>query len=84
MTLTKENLLEAMRDELGVDTSRVEDETPLFSSGLIDSFSLLSLIVVIETKAEIRVAPLDVNLDNFDTIGRLLRFANRRTTDAPA
>ena len=84
MALTKENLLEAMRDELGVDTSGVEDETPLFSSGLIDSFSLLSLIVVIETKAEIRVAPLDVNLDNFDTIDRLLRFANRRTTDAPA
>jgi len=84
MALNKDDLLAALRDELGVDTTGIDEETSLFSSGLIDSFSLVTLIVFIETKAGIRVEPMDVNLENLDTIGRILRFANRAGDDALA
>ena len=77
MALSRESLLEALKDQLGVDTTAIEDESPLFSSGLIDSFSLVTLIVFIETEAQIKVQPLDVNLENLDSVARILRFANR-------
>ena len=76
--LTREKLIEALENELGVDTSDVGDDTPLFSSGLVDSFSLVSLIVFIETAGRFTVEPAEVNLENFDTITRILSFARRR------
>lgn len=76
MTLSKDDLLSFLGDELGIDTSELNEDTPLFSSGIIDSFSLVSLIRKIETTGA-RVDALDVNLDNLDTLSRILRFANR-------
>lgn len=76
MGITKENLLRALRDELGVDTTQIDDDTPLFSSGTIDSFSLVSLIMFIERNG-VKLEPLDVNLENLDSVARILRFANR-------
>ena len=76
MRLTKEQLLASLRDELGIETSGLNDDSPLFSSGIIDSFSLVSLIIFIEGKG-VRVDPMDINLDNLDSVERILRFANR-------
>jgi acyl carrier protein len=77
MPLLKEDLYAALRDELGVDVQAIEDDTPLFSGGVIDSFSLVSLILFIETRAGVKVEPTDVNLENLDTVSRIVTFANR-------
>ena len=66
-----------MQDDLAVDTAEVNKETPLFSSGLIDSFSLVNLMAYIEGEGGFMISPTDVNLDNFDTISSILRFAQR-------
>jgi acyl carrier protein len=77
MPLLKEDVYTALRDELGVDVGTIADDTPLFSSGVIDSFSLVSLILFIETRAGVKVEPTDVSLENLDTISRIVSFANR-------
>ena len=77
MALTKEQLLGALQNRLGLDVGSIDDETPLFSSGLIDSFSLVELIAFIETQAGFRIEPMDVSLENLDSVGRILRFANQ-------
>jgi acyl carrier protein len=81
--MTKEELLTVLRDELGVDTTQIEEDTPLFSSGAIDSFSLVSLILFIERKG-VTVNALDVNLENLDSVERILRFANREDAESRA
>lgn len=83
MPITSPDLTEFLNSELGVDTSDVDDSTPLFSSGVIDSFSLVSLIMFLENKCEFRMKPLDVNLDNLDSIERILDFVDRQTEQAP-
>jgi acyl carrier protein len=84
MALTRDDVLRALRDQLGVDTSTLEDSTPLFSTGIIDSFSLVSLIMFVESEGGITVEPLDVNLENLDTIERILAYVGRKTAaDAP-
>ena len=74
MSITKDDLLAVMRDELFLDISGINSETPLFSSGLIDSFSLATLILAVEDKARVKLEPLDITLDNLDSIERILRF----------
>ena len=51
MELSRESLLLYLGEQLGVDTDGVADETPLFSSNLLDSFNIVELITFIETRA---------------------------------
>jgi len=79
--VTSEELLGFLRDELGVDTSDVDEHTPLFSSGVVDSFSLVSVLTFIETQTGVRVGAMDVTLDNFDSVKRILAFIERAETE---
>jgi len=74
MTLDRNNLLSYFQKHMGLDTHEIDDETRLFSSGLLDSFSMVDLIFFIEVNAKIRVKPTEVNLDNLDSIQRILNF----------
>lgn len=75
--LTQEDLVAYMEQELGVDIADVRPDTALFSSGVIDSFALVSLITFIEAKCRFRVNPMDVSLDNMDSIDRILGYVRR-------
>ena len=77
--LTEASLKQFMQDALGVDPTPIDAETKLFSGGIIDSFSLISLVSHIEDTCGIRVRPDEVTLDNFDTIARVLAFVARRS-----
>jgi acyl carrier protein len=79
MPITKDDLLSVMRDELFLDVTGIDNHTPLFSSGLIDSFSLATLILAVEEKARVKLDPLDITLDNLDSIDRILRFVSTKT-----
>jgi acyl carrier protein len=76
MALTRESILGYLENKQGVDISQVEsDDTPLFSAGLLDSFSMVDLILFLETEGGFKMQATDVNLDNLDTIGRMLAYA---------
>lgn len=77
MALSTNKLLAFLDEDAGVDISDVEPGTLLFSSGVVDSFTLVSLMSFIETEASIRVNPLDVNLENMDSIERILAYVER-------
>ena len=78
-TISQDDILTILRDQLYVDVSAVDPTTPLFSSGLIDSFSLATLITELETRGNFRMDPLDITLDNLDTIERMQRFVSSRS-----
>ena len=82
MALTSQTLMTHLESDLGVDTSDMDDSTALFSSGLIDSFALVSLITFLEQHCSFRMNPLDVNLDNLDSIERILDFVDRTLQQA--
>lgn len=76
MKLTREALLEYLQKNMGVDVSRLDDDMPLFSSGLIDSFCLVEMVVFLEEKMGRRFQPEELSLPNVDTIGKILAFCN--------
>lgn len=75
MAMTRDALLEYMNQKLGVDTDTLTDDTPLFSSGLLDSFTLLEVVTFIESQAGVKMRPTEINLDNLDSVDRILAFA---------
>lgn len=77
MPFSRDKLLEFFDSDLAIDVSEIKDDTQLFSSGIVDSFALVSILTFVETEAGIRVAPGDVNLANFDTVDSIVNFVER-------
>lgn len=76
MLLTPDDLTRFLTDNLFIE-DRIEPETALFSSGLLDSVSMVNLIGFIEEKTNATVHPEDVTLENFDTPARIASYAAR-------
>jgi acyl carrier protein len=76
MKQTPQNLIQFLTSTLEVDL--VEVDTPLFSSGLLDSVTMLDLIGFIESSTGIEVQQQDVTLANFDSVERIVRFVESK------
>jgi acyl carrier protein len=75
MGLNRASPLQLLNNKLGLDTEDINDDTPLFSSGLLDSFSMVELIMFIEREGGIRLDPSEATLDNLDSVRSILDFA---------
>ncbi len=73
MSLSQEQLVSHLRDDLNIDEP-IDGETELFSSGLLDSVSMVGLITFIEEKTGATIQPADVTLENFDKVERILAY----------
>lgn len=82
MAVTERQITEFLEQRLGLDAGAVGPSTPLFSSGLLDSFSMVDLISFVESTAGFRMRPSEVSLENLDSVERIVRFSARRGADA--
>jgi len=71
MDLTRDDLISYLREEQNIDDP-IEGGTELFSSGLLDSVSMVGLITFIEERTGSVISAADVTLENFDTVDRIL------------
>lgn len=78
MDAFKEALLSYLADNFDVDAEDIEDDTPLFSSSLLDSFGMVDLVAFIETEAKVKFETLDMHLDNLDSVQQILIFVSRK------
>jgi acyl carrier protein len=67
-----------LENHLGVDTAGVDEDTALFSSGIIDSVSMVDLIVFVEAEGKVKLSADDITLDYWDSIGSILNFVAGR------
>ncbi len=77
--MTRTSLIDFMTDRMGLDPEGVDDDTPLFSSGLLDSFSMVDLIMHVEEHTGRRMSAGEVSLDNLDTVRGILGYVARET-----
>lgn len=82
MSLTSETVSKYLHDEVGLDTRQITPETALFTSNLLDSFSLVDLILFVESETGATIDPDDVKIENFDSVARIMRFAKSKTEGA--
>ena len=77
--MTSDDLKRFLRETFGL-RREPEDDTPLFSQGLLDSFSMIELIDHVEKRAGIKIGPMEVTLENLDSIERILAFVRSKQT----
>jgi acyl carrier protein len=58
-------------------TSIPDRECSLFLSGVLDSFTLVEFVTVLEKECGIRVDDADLRPENFDTISKVEDFVRR-------
>lgn len=69
----QEKLITFIRDELISDPdAEITADTPLISSGLMDSFALVTLQAFIEKELGVKVPAPRITVDSFNTIVRMI------------
>lgn len=75
----REKIVEYIYDEYVEDESmEIEDDTPLISSGLVDSFSMVSLKMFLEEEYDIQMTDEEASTEAFDTVSRIMELVKRK------
>jgi D-alanine--poly(phosphoribitol) ligase subunit 2 len=78
---TKERIhkqVQTLAKGLGRATRVVGDDEELPKSGLLDSASILELILWVENEFDIEIDQSDLSLDNFGTIRKMVQYIEAR------
>jgi acyl carrier protein len=62
----------------GESAANLHDDTPLRSSGVLDSLATLGLISFIEERFGIEVQAHETDIDNFDRLQDIVAFVERK------
>jgi acyl carrier protein len=78
VAVTRESLVAFLAGAQHLDPAELADDTPLFSSGLVDSFTLVDLLDHLEREGGFRMRHADVTVENLDSVARILHYAEAR------
>lgn len=68
----KELILDYVKEEYIEDEDEeITYDTPLISSGHVDSFSMVSLLVFLENRFKIKISPEKATPETFDTVNSI-------------
>ena len=65
----------------GESPANLRDDTPLRTSGILDSLATLALISFVEEQYGIEVQAHETGMDNFDRIADIASFVERKRTE---
>ncbi len=63
-------------DEEDLEDMDLDENTPLISSGIVDSFSMVSLKLFLETKYSIKISDDQATPEAFDTVTSIISVVN--------
>jgi methoxymalonate biosynthesis acyl carrier protein len=78
--INKDELIEFIMEDAGLDRAEFNEDTLLFTDGYIDSFTLTSMIAFIEERAKIKIEPSSITTENFESIANIMRFLEQRNS----
>ena len=74
----KEMILKyVIKEYVDDDDVEITYETPLISSGYVDSFSMVSLLVFLENKFKIKIPPSKATPEAFDSVNNIVALINQ-------
>lgn len=65
------------------DDQEINEDTPLISGGIVDSFSMVSLKVFLEKKYNIQIPDAKATPQAFDTVNNIYRLLKEFRPDLP-
>ena len=84
MAVTREELMKFLTKKAPrrkrEEFAKISDDTPLFSTGVIDSFALIDFATWLGKKLGKRFTADDVTLEDLDTVERIMTFAAKHSS----
>jgi acyl carrier protein len=77
--MLEQDLFEFVSARARVEKAALRADTPLFSSGYMDSIAVLEMTAFIEGKSGVSFVVTEIRLDNLDSIGRIMNFVKAKT-----
>lgn len=78
----KDLILNFVKNEYFEDEDKeISFDTPLISSGYIDSFSMVSLLVFIEKRFKIKIPPKKATPEAFNSVNNIANLINQYIRD---
>lgn len=71
-TTVEERLLDMLADICEDDVVREERDINLFDAGLLDSMTMLEVLVDIEDSFGITIAPTEIEREDMDTVNKII------------
>ncbi len=71
-------LIEFISAEVAIADGELELETDLLLGGFVDSLGVVVIVGWLESRLGIRIDPADVVLENFLTVGDMVRYIDSR------
>ena len=76
----KDAILEYVKNEYlddeDLEDMELDENTPLISSGIVDSFSMVSLKLFLETKYSVKIPDDQASPEAFDTVTSIIKVVN--------
>jgi len=66
-----------IKEYIDEEDTVINYDTPLISSGYIDSFSMVSLLVFLEKKFSIKIPPGKATPEAFDSVNNIVELLNQ-------
>jgi len=79
MGISRDCVVDYLESTFGLEVTNLQDDTPLFSAGLLDSFSVADLLVFLEDTGNFMIEPEEVVPENLDSVGQIIAFAATKT-----
>jgi acyl carrier protein/D-alanine--poly(phosphoribitol) ligase subunit 2 len=77
---TRSLILEYIKKEyIDEDDVEINFDTPLISSGLVDSFSMVSLLIFLEKRFRIKIPPAKATPEAFNSVNNIVELVNQFT-----
>jgi acyl carrier protein len=77
MAAFEDRLLDLVAQESGLDSASLKSARGLMSTGILDSFALVTVITFVEEQIGGEVPPSDLIFDNFDSIEKICLYVER-------
>lgn len=66
-----------LKEYIDEEDIEINHDTPLISSGYVDSFSMVSLLVFLENKFKIKIPPSKATPEAFDSVNKIVSLVNQ-------
>ncbi|MEM9562035.1 MAG: acyl carrier protein [Actinomycetota bacterium] len=74
---TAERLLRFVSTEVSISQDPIDAETDLLLTGAVDSLGVIRITQWMEDELGVEVDPVDVTLENFQTVARMVAYLGR-------
>jgi methoxymalonate biosynthesis acyl carrier protein len=79
-TIIEQKIKNYLQFDCSIDISKIDCDTSLFKSSILDSIDIIKMVVFIEKSFNVRVDVFEIGLDSFESINAITNYVENKLT----